>query len=197
MTKKLWFAYILPIVVSFIAFPIINAQAAENSSTISFSPYVDQVRDTYGRPLKKNTNYILKIYNPDTSQRDSYYVYDGYEGSAYDWLWLTNKSSSPFSVQINNQSEVLTDGKQKYILNGRNNNGEVVRWEHDSSYIHGGLYWGNTGHTDRYGFRRVAGDRDYKYLLISNYGSILANFSSRSITTLAQDSIFLVSFERE
>lgn len=194
MNKKLWFACILSIVVGFITLPIINVQASERSANISLSSSVDSVRDTYGRPLQNNTNYTLQIFNTDISDPNPYYVYDSYDRSAYNWLWLTKKSSNGLSVQINNKSEVLSDGKQQYILNGHNNSGEIVRFSSDSTYTHGGLYWGWKGHSDRYGFRRITVDRDYKYLLTNNYGLIGANFSAETITTLGSDSAFIVSF---
>jgi len=197
MNKKLWLVCILSIVVGFVTLPIITVQASEKNATISLSPYVDRVRDTYGNPLQKNTNYILQVFNTDTSQSKPYYVYDSYGMSIYDWLWLQEKPDNAFSVQINNKSEVLTDGIMQYILNGTNGVGEVVRWGSDGTYTHGGLYWGSTGHNDRYGFRRIEGDRDYKYLLTNNYGSIEANFVDGTITTLGSDKPFVISFQKQ
>ncbi|OQO68300.1 hypothetical protein BH747_12410 [Enterococcus villorum] len=123
-------------------------------------------------------------------------MYESYNGSAYDWFWLTTNVAKSSTIKLRSSYDILTNGEQNTVMYEWYKGGEIVRFQHDSSYGEGGLYLGSAGHThsDRYGFRRIEGDRVYRYLLTNNTGGLFANFSSGSITTLGSDEIFLFSF---
>lgn len=194
MNKKMFLGTLLTVIFSILIVDNQTVQAANSPFPLPLSPKVDKVRDEQGNPLKNNNNYRIKVFSTDSTNKKGYYIYDSYDGSTYDWLWLTPSGLGALSIQINNLSEILTDGKQVYIIKGADGEGEIVRFQNDGTYSHGGLYWGGNGHGDRYGFRRIEGDRDYKYLLTNNYGAIFADFSKKSLTTLSTDDYFIISF---
>ena len=144
------------------------------------------VRDIKGNPVKAITDYIIHVYRANGT--DDFYMTHNH--GSYQLMQLTTNrdDADPYFCF----SEPTVDGFCSTIMFLKKKAGSFQALSYVANQ--------GIGHHDSttnsfFGFLRVSGDRDYKYLLLCNKGVITANFSERKVTANDNDELFLISFE--
>ena len=140
------------------------------------------VRDHLGRPLLGNAKYRIHAYSPN-GEECWFRVGNGmYE------LDLVDTMDQADAFHFGGADTFIANGQKKYDFMYQN-----FLLKYFLGTIHHRLPAEN--HT-LFGFLRVSGDRDYKYILLCNEGSITANFKTKEISGDPENIYFLISFEQ-
>ena len=152
--------------------------------------FKNTVRDMEGNRVSQDHRYLIHIYRPDGT--GDFYV--THNNISLSYLSITDDRSKAdqyyFTGDRNtyDPGENTANGKCNYRWIASSNLDQVNYFDNDMFIV------GGYADIARFGFLRITGDRDYKYFLLVDRGTITINFNENKFKSYSGDN-FILSFE--